>query len=103
MLSAAYRYPGPASVRYPRGAGVGAQTEASLDGVELAVAPAGGAFTEHQVLELVAVAHAGPQRFHPLLVAGHPRQEMPRGPAAIAIHDDGDVLGDGGHGAVTPP
>jgi 1-deoxy-D-xylulose-5-phosphate synthase len=35
MLSAAYRYPGPASVRYPRGAGVGAQLDASLDGVEL--------------------------------------------------------------------
>ena len=35
MLSAAYRYPGPASVRYPRGAGVGAQIDESLEGVEL--------------------------------------------------------------------
>ncbi len=35
MLSAAYRYPGPASVRYPRGAGIGAQLDESLEGVEL--------------------------------------------------------------------
>jgi len=35
MLSSAYRYPGPASVRYPRGAGVGAQLDSSLDGIEL--------------------------------------------------------------------
>ena len=35
MLSAAYHYPGPASVRYPRGAGIGAQIDASLEGVEL--------------------------------------------------------------------
>ena len=35
MLSAAYRYPGPASVRYPRGAGIGAQIDASLEGVAL--------------------------------------------------------------------
>ncbi len=35
MLSTAYLHPGPASVRYPRGAGTGAQLDASLDGVEL--------------------------------------------------------------------
>lgn len=35
MLSTAYRYPGPASVRYPRGAGTGADTGDALDGVEL--------------------------------------------------------------------
>jgi 1-deoxy-D-xylulose-5-phosphate synthase len=35
MLSAAYRYPGPASVRYPRGAGIGAQIDASLEGVAI--------------------------------------------------------------------
>ena len=31
MLSTAYRYPGPASVRYPRGAGVGAAVSTELD------------------------------------------------------------------------
>ena len=31
MLSAAYQYPGPAAVRYPRGAGIGAAVSASLD------------------------------------------------------------------------
>lgn len=35
MLSTAYHYPGPASVRYPRGAGIGAAVDASLDGIEL--------------------------------------------------------------------
>ncbi len=35
MLSTAYRYPGPASVRYPRGAGIGAEVDASLDGIEI--------------------------------------------------------------------
>ncbi len=35
MLSTAFRYPGPASVRYPRGAGTGAATGEALDGVEL--------------------------------------------------------------------
>jgi 1-deoxy-D-xylulose-5-phosphate synthase len=35
MLSTAYRYPGPASVRYPRGAGPGAMIESELDTLEL--------------------------------------------------------------------
>ncbi len=35
MLTTAYRYPGPASVRYPRGAGVGAAVDASLEAIEL--------------------------------------------------------------------
>jgi 1-deoxy-D-xylulose-5-phosphate synthase len=35
MLSSAYHYPGPATVRYPRGAGVGAKLDQSLDGIEL--------------------------------------------------------------------
>ncbi len=35
MLTTAYRYPGPASVRYPRGAGIGAATDDALDAVEL--------------------------------------------------------------------
>ena len=35
MLSTAYRHSGPASVRYPRGAGVGAEIDASLEAVEL--------------------------------------------------------------------
>jgi 1-deoxy-D-xylulose-5-phosphate synthase len=34
MLTTAYRYPGPASVRYPRGAGTGAETGESLETVE---------------------------------------------------------------------
>ncbi len=35
MLTTAYRHPGPASVRYPRGAGIGAAIDASLDGIEM--------------------------------------------------------------------
>ena len=35
MLSTAYRHPGPASVRYPRGVGIGAALDASLDGIEM--------------------------------------------------------------------
>ncbi len=35
MLTTAYRHPGPASVRYPRGAGIGAATDDTLDTVEL--------------------------------------------------------------------
>ncbi len=35
MLSTAYQYPGPASVRYPRGAGIGAAIESGLNGIEL--------------------------------------------------------------------
>ena len=35
MLTTAYRHPGPASVRYPRGAGIGAVTGDALDAVEL--------------------------------------------------------------------
>jgi 1-deoxy-D-xylulose-5-phosphate synthase len=35
MLSTAYRHPGPASVRYPRGAGPGTVIEADLDPIEI--------------------------------------------------------------------
>ena len=35
MLSTAYRHPGPASVRYPRGAGPGAVIETDLDPIEI--------------------------------------------------------------------
>ncbi len=35
MLTTAYRHPGPASVRYPRGAGIGAAVDASLDVIEM--------------------------------------------------------------------
>ena len=35
MLSTAYHYPGPAAVRYPRGAGIGAAVDASLDTIPL--------------------------------------------------------------------
>jgi len=35
MLSTAYRYPGPASVRYPRGSGPGAVIEADLDTLDI--------------------------------------------------------------------
>jgi 1-deoxy-D-xylulose-5-phosphate synthase len=35
MLSTAYRHPGPASVRYPRGAGPGTVIEADLDSIEI--------------------------------------------------------------------
>ena len=35
MLSTAYQYPGPAAVRYPRGAGIGAAVDAALDTIEL--------------------------------------------------------------------
>ncbi|RJG07139.1 1-deoxy-D-xylulose-5-phosphate synthase [Noviherbaspirillum cavernae] len=35
MLSTAYQYKGPASVRYPRGAGIGAQVEKDLDTIPL--------------------------------------------------------------------
>ncbi len=34
MLTTAYRYPGPASVRYPRGAGIGAATGEALEAVD---------------------------------------------------------------------
>ena len=35
LLSACYQYPGPAAVRYPRGAGVGAKVDAGLEAVEI--------------------------------------------------------------------
>ena len=35
MLTTAYRYPGPAAVRYPRGAGVGAAIDPALDVLEI--------------------------------------------------------------------
>ncbi|NYT76844.1 1-deoxy-D-xylulose-5-phosphate synthase [Alcaligenaceae bacterium] len=35
LLSTCYRHPGPASVRYPRGAGVGADVQPGLEGVEV--------------------------------------------------------------------
>lgn len=35
MLSTAYAYPGPAAVRYPRGAGIGAVVDKTLDTIEL--------------------------------------------------------------------
>ena len=35
MLNTAYRHPGPASVRYPRGAGIGAAIDPSLDAIEM--------------------------------------------------------------------
>lgn len=35
MLSTAYHYPGPAAVRYPRGAGIGIATGKNLDTIEL--------------------------------------------------------------------
>jgi 1-deoxy-D-xylulose-5-phosphate synthase len=35
MLTSAYRYPGPAAVRYPRGAGVGAAIEPGLSSIEI--------------------------------------------------------------------
>ncbi len=35
MLSTAYRHPGPASVRYPRGVGIGAAVDASLEAIAM--------------------------------------------------------------------
>ena len=35
MLTTAYHYPGPAAVRYPRGAGIGAAISTSLDSIEI--------------------------------------------------------------------
>ncbi|GAB3455375.1 1-deoxy-D-xylulose-5-phosphate synthase [Massilia terrae] len=35
MLTTAYHFPGPAAVRYPRGAGVGAKTEQELKSIEI--------------------------------------------------------------------
>jgi 1-deoxy-D-xylulose-5-phosphate synthase len=35
MLTTAYHYPGPAAVRYPRGAGIGAAVKPELTGIEL--------------------------------------------------------------------
>jgi 1-deoxy-D-xylulose-5-phosphate synthase len=35
MLTTAYHYPGPAAVRYPRGAGIGAQIEQALTSIEI--------------------------------------------------------------------
>jgi 1-deoxy-D-xylulose-5-phosphate synthase len=35
MLSTAYQYPGPAAVRYPRGAGIGAAVDTNLDTIPL--------------------------------------------------------------------
>jgi 1-deoxy-D-xylulose-5-phosphate synthase len=35
MLTTAYQYPGPAAVRYPRGAGIGAAVDAGLDTIPL--------------------------------------------------------------------
>jgi hypothetical protein len=36
---------------------------------------------------------ATPQRLHTLLVPRHARQEPPRRPTAVAVHDDGNVVG----------
>jgi 1-deoxy-D-xylulose-5-phosphate synthase len=35
MLTTAYQYPGPAAVRYPRGAGIGAAVENELSSIEM--------------------------------------------------------------------
>jgi 1-deoxy-D-xylulose-5-phosphate synthase len=35
MLSTAFHYPGPAAVRYPRGSGIGAKIETTLDTIEM--------------------------------------------------------------------
>ena len=35
MLTTAYQYPGPAAVRYPRGAGIGAAIETELSSLDI--------------------------------------------------------------------
>ena len=35
MLTTAYQYPGPAAVRYPRGAGIGAAIDSELSSIEI--------------------------------------------------------------------
>ena len=38
LLTTAYRYPGPAAVRYPRGVGIGAAVDKNLSGIEIGTA-----------------------------------------------------------------
>ena len=47
---------------------------------------------QHRHTPLHAGACAAAQRINPLFVARQARQKPARGPAAVAIHDDGDVV-----------
>jgi hypothetical protein len=51
-----------------------------------------GEHGEHLDAALAAMAKAGAQRIHALLVAGHARQVAPGRPAPVAVHDDGNVV-----------
>jgi 1-deoxy-D-xylulose-5-phosphate synthase len=62
MLSSAYHYPGPAAVRYPRGAGIGAKIQPTLDTL-----PIGKSELKRQGKELVIFAFGS--MLHPALQA----------------------------------
>jgi 1-deoxy-D-xylulose-5-phosphate synthase len=62
MLSTAYQYPGPAAVRYPRGAGIGATIQPTLDTL-----PIGKAELKRQGKEIVIFAFGS--MLHPALQA----------------------------------
>jgi len=62
MLSTAYHYPGPAAVRYPRGAGIGAKVQPTLDTL-----PLGKAELKRQGQEIVIFAFGS--MLHPALQA----------------------------------
>lgn len=63
MLTTAYHYPGPAAVRYPRGAGIGASISSELTSLEL-----GKAATLRQGRRLAILAFGS--MVHPALKAG---------------------------------
>lgn len=63
LLSTCYQYDGPASVRYPRGAGVGAETSTDLDTVEL------GKAVLHRQGSKVAILAFGPLLHEAMSVA----------------------------------
>ena len=62
MLSTAYQYPGPAAVRYPRGAGIGASVQPTLDTL-----PIGKAELKRQGKDIVIFAFGS--MLHPALQA----------------------------------
>ena len=48
---------------------------------------------QHRDAEITGIAHRTPQRFQPAPVAFLPRQTAHLRPAAVSIHDDGDMVG----------
>src|SRR5690606_18732386 len=61
LLSTCYHYPGPATVRYPRGAGRGAEVDPSLEGVPVGKAVVRRTGEKIAILAFGTLAQAGMQ------------------------------------------